>query len=76
MNRLDDGASKELATVKERYSESSLISLGEALIDGKQCIIIRGANDKVIFVEAKTLKIVRTLQLPQNVSRFNVRWAI
>lgn len=67
MNKVDDGPSKELATVKDRYSESTIISLGEALIDGKQCIIIRGANDKVIFVEAKTMKLVRSLQLPVNV---------
>ncbi len=67
---------KEIATVKDRYADYSLISLGEVVIEGKQCIAMRGGEDKILLVDPMNLKIVRTILLPNNVVRFNVRWIV
>lgn len=67
---------KEIATVKDRYADYSLISLGEVNVEGKQCIAMRGGEDKILLVDPVNLKIARTLLLPNNVVKFNVRWII
>jgi hypothetical protein len=57
MDKVENDPAKEIATVKDKYGDNTLISLGEAFIEGKQYIVMRGGDDKVIFVEPKTLKI-------------------
>ena len=53
--------SLEIASVKDRFSDYALISLGDALIESEQYIIMRGGEDKVVLVDPKTLKIFRSL---------------
>jgi len=61
MNKMINECSLEIAAVKDKFSDYTLISLGEAIIENSHYIIMRGGEDKVILVDPKTLKIFRSL---------------